>query len=311
MIHQTKHHCRIIGEKIISKKITMKYLTILATLLLFLSGCKDDCFEVVEHEYDLALEDGIYVEKFAQDVTDENRYNGNNKIYELCKKFIYDYYYEDTDGNQFLIEREKGNITLDDDEFQKWFFVPKDNQSKRTIVQLQTKVRSGLDPFIDNDPTYNQSIFKFYDIHKNGKSIERGETGLIENEMNVWTHPSRHGLFAMLEFAPFPYIQAPYEIGNSWVWDYVNINSDNWSDSRWLEFEGEINIISTYEITDIKMVDTKLGEIECYEITGTATNPYGEAKLVAYFNSEYGFVKLNYTNINLSKMVIELVEIEE
>ena len=288
----------------------MRYIVLVLLLVALVIGCKKECVDLVEYEYELALEDGLYVEKFAPEVTDENRYNSNNTIYKPCRAFIYDYYYEDLNGDKFLIEREKGDDSFDTDDRQKWSFVPKDEPNRRTVVQVKKTVRSGLEPFTDVIPDYNQTIIKFSGIQKNGKCKEREETGLIENEMNVWTHPPRYGLFAMLEFAPFPFIQAPYEIGNTWIFDYITINGENWSDPRWLEFEGQINIVSAYEITDIKTINTAFGELECYEITGIATNPHGEATLIAYFNTTRGFVKLDYTNIDGTKMMLELVEID-
>ncbi len=285
---------------------------ILFSLVFSNPACKDDCPDnLMQYEYTLALEDGIYVEKFDPDITDSERYNSNNEIYTICREFIFDYYYEDVDGNQFLFEREKGDMVLGGEEFENWFFVPRNDPGKRTIVKFQNKVSGGLKPFIEFDPTFNQTIFRFYDIQENGKSQERGRTGLIENERNVWLHPHRHGLFAMTEFAPFPYIQSPYEIGNSWEWDYISLSAENWSDPRWLEFEGQLEIVSNYEITDVKYMDTPLGQLQCFEITAVATNEYGAAKLVSYFNEEYGFVKLDYANIDGSKLFMNLIEVKE
>ena len=293
----------------------MKEISLLTIVLFFCVGCKNECIDLLSHdayEYDLVLEDGIYVESFNQEITDENRYNYNNTIYKLCREFSYDYYYEDTEGNQFFMEREKGDEepTLQE-EFQKWSFVPKESPTSRTTLQIELRARGGLEPFSSNYPDYNQTIIKYSDRLENGKCTQRAETGVIENEMNVWIHPPRHGLFAMLELAPFPFIQAPYEVGNTWVFDFVRINGDEWSDPRWLEFEGQINIISTYEITDIITLSTEFGSLECFEITGIARNPHGAASLVSYFNSEYGFVKLEYTNIDSTKVILELVDVKE
>lgn len=286
-------------------------LLMFLTLIMLTASCQKECDELETYDYELALEDGLYVEKFAADITDENRYNSNNEIFTICKSFIYDYYYENNEGERQLIEREPGREAFEINNFAKWFFVPENEPNKRTVSQVKIEVGKGLEPFIDISPDYNQTIIKFSSIQNNGRIIQLEETGAIENEKNVWMHPPRFGLFAMLEFAPFPFIQAPYEIGNTWVFDYIRISGENWSDPRWLEFEGQINIVSTYEITDFKTIDTAFGALECYEITGVATQPYGSAQLIAYFNDVYGFVKLDYTNIDQTKMVLELVEVEQ
>ena len=86
---------------------------------------------------------------------------------------------------------------------------------------------------------------------------------------------------------------------------------DHWADERWKVWEGKIENEYEYEITDKRTLKTDLGEIECLVIESNAKSRIGETKLTAYFNPEYGFVKLDYTNIDGSKTNLELTEHSE
>ena len=124
-------------------------------------------------------------------------------------------------------------------------------------------------------------------------------SGAIENEANVWIHPPRDKYFKILELNPFPYAKAPYEIGTKWTWNLGIV--DHWADERWKVWEGQIENEYDYEITNKRTLKTGIGEIECFVIESNAKSRIGETKLTAYFNTEYGFVKLDYTNIDGSK----------
>lgn len=54
-----------------------------------------------------------------------------------------------------------------------------------------------------------------------------------------------------------------------------------------------------------------LENFECYIIESKANSTIGEARHVAYFNPKYGFVKLDYTNMDGSKTNLKLTEHSE
>lgn len=55
-------------------------------------------------------------------------------------------------------------------------------------------------------------------------------------------------------------------------------------------------------------ITTKLGKLKCFVIESEASSELGTTRLVAYFHPKYGFVKLDYTNIDGSKTILTLVE---
>lgn len=133
-------------------------------------------------------------------------------------------------------------------------------------------------------------------------------TGAIENEVNTWIHPPRSSFFQILELNPFPYIKAPYKVGTKWNWK-LEIG-DHWSDKRWLEWKGRIENNYDYQITEQTTVSTKVGDLECFVIKAKAKSRIGETELISYFNPDYGFIKLEYKNIDGTKIVLELDKME-
>jgi len=239
-------------------------------------------------------DDGILVEQFDSTVVDENKYNKNNIIYTVGSKFKYDFKHI-TPSNETKFYRIK-------EDRQSWDFVVEDSKDSSTIKLVIIQVISG-NPMADYLPDYNQTGLSFK-YKEDG--LEFSFSGAIENEANVWIHPPRDQYFEILEINPFPYIKSPYEIGNKWNWN-LKIG-DGWADKRWKIWEGQIENEYSYEIIDKKKIDTKLGELDCYVIDSKAKSRIGETSLLSYFNLKYGFVKLDYTNIDGSKTILELSE---
>jgi hypothetical protein len=273
-------------------------------------GCKSKNTHEQTRDYLLVLDENIYVEVFDTTNTDENRYTDNNTIYKEGNILTYDYYYQDKDGHHFKFEEVEGASELEFRERAKaWRFVQLDTLTEETIDKVILKVKSGLQPFLNNTPDYNQTVISYNFPQYNGERNFNSATGIIENEKNVWMHPPRLKLFRILEINPFPFIQAPYKIGNKWNWT-LNIGSF-WGDERWRTWDETIENKYQYEIIDKKKIKTKLGDLDCFEIESTATSQIGTTLLKAYFNEDVGFVKLDYTNIDSTKLVLELLKFEK
>jgi hypothetical protein len=232
------------------------------------------------------VENGIYVEQFDSTQTDADRYNQNNRIYRVGHSFTYSYEYQDTTGRRY-----HSKSTWDG-----WAFVPVERTDPQTIKQVIIRVQPG-----GMGDDYNQTVISY---HYPPNPIS-GSSGVIENERNVWMHPPRDGLFRILELNPFPFIQAPYRTGNQWRWE-LGIGSQ-WGDKRWKEWEGRITNGYQYRITGRKEIRSKLGTLLCWEVTAEAQSELGKTALLAYFNEEHGFVQLDYTNIDGSRLFMELV----
>jgi hypothetical protein len=274
----------------------------LTNILIFLfcitfANCQSQNKQVEKNYTLFADDDGILVEKFDSTVVDENKYNHNNVIYEVGNSFKYKFEHITPQGEIKFFRIKKDNKS--------WEFVPFDTTDSTAVKSVLIEVANG-NPMSKNIPDYNQTAL----IYKNGNNLKTySMSGAIENEGNIWIHPPRDQYFEILELNPFPYIKAPYEIGNKWTWS-LTIGS-GWSDERWKVWEGQIVNEYDYEITDKRTLKTNLGSIECYIIKSKATSRIGETELTAYFNPEYGFVKLEYINIDGSKTNLELEEHSE
>ena len=155
------------------------------------------------------------------------------------------------------------------------------------------------------DPNYYQTAISYQFEENTPFSM----SGVIENEANIWMHPPRDQYFRILELNPFPYIKAPYDVGTKWNWK-LQVGSQ-WGDERWKTWEGNIENSYQYQITAKKMISTPFGELKCLVVESTAKSRLGETSLTAYFHEKYGFVKLDYTNIDQSKTQLELVKHSE
>lgn len=279
----------------------MKIINFIPILLIPIS-----CISQNVSEKYIIDDDGISVEKNDSKKKYDEIYNSNNEIYKIGRIFTFSYYYENLNGKKFLIakgdEIKKENYSIFD-----WKFIEIENQNDETVNKINLKPIAG-NPFQSQIDDYNQTGISYEFIMNNERPLTMEVTGAIENEMNVWIHPPRSSFFQILEINPFPYIKAPYKIGTKWNWK-LGIG-DHWSDKRWLEWKGGIENNYEYEIVDKKNISTKLGNLECYIVNAKAKSRIGETELISYFNLKYGFVKLEYKNIDGTKTILELEKVE-
>lgn len=280
----------------------MKIIKYLPLLFLSIS-----CSAQTNLEKYITDEDGIIVEKPDSGKNYDDIYNNNNAIFKDGRKIIYKYYYQNKEGEKFLIKKGKEVLQPEGYSTFDWEFIDFNKPDNETINAIILRPNLG-NPFGKDMPDYNQTSISYEYLMHNGKSFGREVTGAIENDMNIWIHPPRSNFFRILELNPFPYIKAPYEVGTNWNWK-LKIG-DHWSDKRWLEWKGGIENNYDYKITEKKNILTKLGNIDCYIIEANAKSKIGETELISYFNSEFGFVKLEYKNIDGTKTVIEIEKIE-
>lgn len=285
----------------------MKSSTILSILLtLFTCKEKPDKYEtqkeVVTKDYVLEENGGIFTEVFDSTNVDPNRYTKNNTIYKDDIQFTYSFEHITKEG-EILYFKEDTSVV---ERKNQWKFVNINSVDENTIKHVKITVKYGLEPMIQYAPDYNQTLLQYDYITENNDLPFNSISGAIENENNVWIHPPRDRYFRILELNPFPFIKTPYKLGNSWDW-WLSIGSQ-WGDERWKTWEGGIENQYFYEITEKKTIETALGKLECFIIESTAWSELGETKLTAYFNEKYGFIKLNYINIDGSKTNLELIK---
>lgn len=265
-----------------------KFVFITAAVYLAIScnrSPKNLDYELVPYSGDLK------VESFDSTVVDENRFNYNNRIFKVGSSYTYNYQYRTADG-----QAKNFRFTEED-----WEFKEPENSDQNNLT---IEVSSGLKPFSDWYPDYNQTVMKY--IYSNKESYEL--TGLIENEANIWLHPPREGLFRIMELNPFPAVQFPLEIGNTWQWSVAA--GEQWSDERWTTWEGNVKNTMTYEILSKSTINSKWGELETWAIKGEATNRLGTTLFEAAYHDSLGFVNMHFTNIDGSTLEFDLAQVD-
>lgn len=266
----------------------------IVAILIGITGCKEQ-----KPKVNYLDDDGIMVEILDEPIDGkENDYTSDNIIYKEGRIFDFKYHFENRDGDKLLYQQKilPGRSLSKEERRQFYFLVPFQDTSYDPINIISMEV-TGAD-------YHNQSEIQFNYIHKSGDQIMSETTGVIENLENIWMHPPRSGMFKILELNPFPFVKFPFKKGTKWQWE-LGIG-DGWSDPRWKEWEGSITNKYDYEITDKVNIKSPIGNLECYVIDGVANSRIGQTYLKSYFNEEHGFVKLEYTNIDSTKTVIEL-----
>lgn len=266
-------------------------------LLALLSGT----FLLNAQSRQLVDEGGVFVEKFDPNYKEDNRFTQDNFTYPEGLTFTYSYRFYDQQGREFL---HQSTETAGIDHEKAWQLVPALRADEETVRAVQMTVLHGMQGIDQMKPDYNRTVIQYDYLTADGNASYTEVTGIVENEKNIWMHPPRSKLFRVLELNPFPYIKAPYKVGEEWTW--TQPIGAFWSDARWKEWKGAVTNTYHYKITDKKMVRTTFGILECYEITAKAESELGETALVALFNPDYGFVDMNYTNIDGSKIAMEL-----
>lgn len=276
------------------------YSFILLVLLVFLAlfACKS--LDKNLDDYSLMLDDdGIWVEQFDSTNVDESRYNHNNSIFKENISFVYSFKHLTKDNKRLSFKYV--------DSISDWKFEPYSSQKDGLFEKVNITVTKGLGQILRAIPDYNQTVLSYSYLTHNDFAPFGSTSGVIENERNVWMHPPRDKYFKILELNPFPYIKAPYKIGNHWDWKLTI--GDPWSDPRWMSWNGLVENTYDYEIIDKSRIKTALGNLNCFMIQSKATSRLGKTGLISYFHKKYGFVRLDYLNIDGSKTVLELVDV--
>jgi hypothetical protein len=255
--------------------------------------------------------DGIIVEKFKPKYrTNRNRFTENNRIYKERKTFLFDFHYFKEGVERGFFFGKMVGFPDNPDGF--WHFCPIDSVGKRVVASCELVVMNGgaglFEKELDTED-YQQTVISWNYLNKNNEFITSESTGLVENESNIWMHPPRSQFFAITEANPFPYIKTPYKIGTSWNWKLAF--GGGWSQPAWMVWKGRVDADYDYKIVGKDTLETALGKLDCWIVDCVSTSRIGKTILKAHFSEKYGFVKLDYTNIDGSKLIFDLKKMSE
>ena len=246
---------------------------------------------------------GVFFE-VHNDTTNLSRFTEDNEIYKGGNTYHYSFEYFDKNGFQKYFRH--NSFVKKTSRMDRWEFAPIGDS---IVAEYSIKILYGLEGHFLSIKNYSQTLIKYSFQQLNGEEYPVGETtGLVENKKNIWLHPPRTDLLAVLELNPFPCVRFPLKIGKKWKGN-LEIGP-GWSDERWKIYEDKIINKYQYRITGICNIDTELGILECYIIEAVAKSRIGKTYLTSYFNSQYGFVRYEYINIDGSRIIINLKQID-
>lgn len=221
-----------------------------------------------------------------------NENNKDNFIFLSKRQFIYNYYYQDSLGNKYACEIYKDSFALK----YKIYSGRLDDWEEADSNQVD---KIGLYVYYGkNNGNYNQDEtvikYDYFNLFKQ-KGFLRERTTVTENKQELFLHPNRTLCFNSIYVCPYPEIQQPLVVGNTWQRSltHSSIVLEGLVASGYNELGGILNF--EFEVTDFLKVKTPFKKLECYKIVakdsdGSAKNGYAEF----YFNENYGFVKQVY-----------------
>ncbi len=255
------------------------------------------CFFITINAFSQRLKDLEY-DAIDSTETDVERYNRDNKVYKSNTEFVFDYIIlKDKDSLKCQFVNQEYGIP-------KWQLVKPDNDDTLTVQALALAVL----PFYMND---NQTGIDFRYYNKSNGQIKAFEaTGLVENAKNTWLHPPRHQFFAITEFNSFPFIKAPYVVGNKWTSGLTAGYFASYERFN-LKWEGVLNTYENLEIIEKVDLKTVFGTLPCWVVQGISKSELTETKSLFYYNEDYGFVKILYDLFDKSRLELTLKEVKK
>ncbi len=246
---------------------------------------------------------GLLVETPEPGRRDPDFFNRDNTIYVPGSEFVYAYTIR-KGGREVYCRTDAAG----DPATRKWSFVERAAIDPLTIRYVGFRVLPGYGGMDDLFPDYAQTVIEQRYWSSDRNLLFDGTTGLVENAANVWIHPFRGKYFSVTEFSPFPFAKLPLTKGKTWEWRLDDIDS-RWSDPRIVEYEGRVAARYSYRVAGTETLATAIGNLECTIIDGTARNRLGSARLRTHFHPKYGFVRLDYRNLDGSRIILELTSV--
>lgn len=247
----------------------------------------------------------VFLQSSFGQTFEEMRYlTEDNTIYKQYRQFFYKYYFLNNKDTLLVKLYTKPEHIVPYEESWKL-----ESKSRLTFEQDYTAVHQLALTIKAGDFFGQESLLQYDYLNKERRGIQHEQTGLVEVCKDITIHLPRENHFLITELNPFPEIKEPFVKGN--IWQSTTHTSDVGGSQKWKTWQGSLPINSIYRIRDIQTIKTNIGYLKCFVVEATAQSEVGETRLVAYFNDEYGFVKLNYTNVDGSYLVMDIYSVKK
>ena len=178
-------------------------------------------------------------------------------------------------------------------------------KTKMAVLDTVTMTASGAPCSFEATQTCFEWLFRADTVWHTGF---RGSVGAVENAKEFWIHPPRYGHYRILELNPFPYLKLPAVSGKKWGWEVYA--PAYYADPAWARWQGTVRVRFHYALGGEVQLATPLGSLRCTRIQASGTSKLGTTALEAFFHPAYGFVQLNYRNIDASRVQLKMVAVD-
>lgn len=275
------------------------------------------------HAQELILKDGIYFEKPIYRDTTNHKYSLDNTSYKVNSVYIFDYFLLSDDGNKKKFLYTKDESSKDNP----LNLVAYDNKTEDIIDRIKIEVDDNM-AFSRHDSNYTQTICSYMYLNRTGRRPDTlcdarkrknksaltcadEWTGIVDNAKNLWMHPPRLFTFKILQLNPFPLYYIDENI-KTWTWK-MKVGGF-YLDPRWINQKELTTINFTYKRLPDESIETPMGKLKCKVTDGTGTTVLNsgefKTKLKSFYYPNYGFVRLEYTNVNGTVLVMQLIAIK-
>lgn len=211
----------------------------------------------------------VFIENIPEtSLNNENRYDLDNVIYPVNREFI------------FKCTIEYNDETLD-----------------LNLKFIKMTIQGTTAPFSKFDPDYSQTVIKFEYLDENNNRIIWEQTGVVENEKNIWLHPPRNADLDILQLSAFPY----FKFGSikKWTWK-LDAGYGNYKD---------VHLTHSYRKVKPISYESEMGILECTPVYATSKSYVGTTFAYFLFNQTYGFVKLKFETIEGTTITLDLIDV--
>ncbi|MCU0326129.1 MAG: hypothetical protein MUF45_12880 [Spirosomaceae bacterium] len=154
-----------------------------------------------------------------------------------------------------------------------------------------------------------QSLVRYDYINRGIRSLDSEQTGVIEIGKRVVLNPPRQSFFKILEFSPSPQVGDSLKVG--FEWNDRQVLTEDAKMPSLAEWTGELTKDLSYKITRSEYIHTNIGTVFCYIIAGTCISSLGETKLIAHYNEDFGFIKMDFFNVDGSRILFEINNVKQ
>ncbi|NML21219.1 hypothetical protein HHL16_10070 [Pseudoflavitalea sp. G-6-1-2] len=270
--------------------------------------------------------DGMWVEKVNPADQSNAQYSRDNITFKKGKQFVYNYYFIEHNGKEkkkfLLSSRDSISNPLRLAKYDR----PADSLLDKVLLQVTDEKETYAACMQDSSCTQTTILYTYLMRQPAGstaaslfRSKRSGQlysqqgaraTGVVDNKKNIWLHPPRQFTFRILQLSPFPFYLFDTTITN-WAWN-VEVGGA-YLDPRWINSKTNLIVRYAYERVSDEVITTPFGNLRCKVVIGTGrsvSHPEFSSSMKSYFHPEYGFVLMDYKNVDGSKLVLQLEELQ-